>query len=112
MKTANYSPRKKLTNKHRKDIAHAYWNTSESLSETAERYGILPSNVAVIGDKFPKIRKHPQVVPPEEKDYAVIKIESKWVEGIKQLLESRRIPYEVPGDFELIEKIESKINEL
>jgi len=44
----------------------------------------------------------------EQEEWAVIRVHPKWINGISQLLHSKGIPHEIPGNFELIEKYESK----
>jgi len=39
----------------------------------------------------------------------VIRVHPKWINGISHILDSKGIPHEIPGDFELIEKYESKL---
>ena len=45
----------------------------------------------------------------QQEEWAVIRVHPKWINGISHLLESKGIPHEIPGDFELIEKYESKL---
>jgi len=44
----------------------------------------------------------------EQEEWAVIRVHPKWINGISHLLDSKGIPHEIPGDFELIEKYDSK----
>jgi len=44
-----------------------------------------------------------------QEEWAVIRVHPKWINGISHLLDSKGIPHEIPGDFELIEKYESKL---
>ena len=43
----------------------------------------------------------------EQEEWAVIRVHPKWINGISHLLDSKGIPHEIPGDFELIEKYEN-----
>jgi len=43
----------------------------------------------------------------EQEEWAVIRVHPKWINGISHLLDSKGIPHDIPGDFELIEKYES-----
>jgi len=43
-----------------------------------------------------------------QEEWAVIRVHPKWINGISHLLDNKGIPHEIPGDFELIEKYESK----
>ena len=43
----------------------------------------------------------------QQEEWAVIRVHLKWINGISHLLDSKGIPHEIPGDFELIEKYES-----
>jgi len=43
----------------------------------------------------------------EQEECAVIRVHPKWINGISHLLDSKGIPHEIPGDFELIEKYEN-----
>jgi len=36
-------------------------------------------------------------------------VHPKWINGISHILDSKGIPHEIPGDFELIEKYEGKL---
>ena len=45
----------------------------------------------------------------EQEEWAVIRVHPKWINGISHILDSKGIPHEIPGDFELIEKYESKL---
>ena len=43
----------------------------------------------------------------EQEEWAVIRVHPKWINGISHILDSKGIPHEIPGDFELIEKYEN-----
>ena len=43
-----------------------------------------------------------------QEEWAIIRVHPKWINGISYILDSKGIPHEIPGDFELIEKYESK----
>ena len=45
----------------------------------------------------------------EQEDWAVIRVHPKWINGISHILDNKGIPHEIPSDFELIEKYESKL---
>jgi len=44
-----------------------------------------------------------------QEEWAVIRVHPKWINGISHILDSKGIPHEIPGDFELIEKYEGKL---
>jgi len=43
----------------------------------------------------------------QQEEWAVIRVHPKWINGISHLLDTKGIPHEIPGDFELIEKYEN-----
>lgn len=100
-----------MTPQKRKQIAYAYWNTKFSIGEIGKEHGISGPYASRIGRQMPEFRGYePQ--PPKEKDMVVVKIPRDQLPSLEHILTDIGIEYETPECFELIEKYESKMNEL
>ena len=95
----------KIAPEKRMKVAKDFYKTTLSLSCIADKYNVSPSTVTNISKEYQE-----QILIPEPKDLIVIKIESKWVGNVKELLNRRGIAYEIPTHFELTEYYQSKIN--
>lgn len=85
-------------------IAREYYQTNKTLREVAQKYDVTYNQAKYMASKFSPADF------PEEIPMAVIKVEHKWVNHVVELLERRGVKVEVPDNYELIEKFESKMN--
>ena len=85
-------------------------NRDQVLKEIGEQtIAQLSSKYKISISTFRKRLKEFQEEVQEQEEWAVIRVHPKWINGISNLLDSKGIPHEIPGDFELIEKYESKL---
>lgn len=85
-------------------IAREYHTSNKTIKRIAREFGTTSYMVRKAADKFSPADFR------EEVPMAVIKVEHKWVNHVVELLERRGVKAEVPEDYELIEKFQSKIN--
>jgi len=84
-------------------------NRNQVLKEIDEQtIAQLSSKYKISISTFWKRLKEFQEEVQAQEEWAIIRVHPKWINGISYILDSKGIPHEIPGDFELIEKYESK----
>lgn len=85
-------------------IAREYYQTDKTLRQIALKYEVTYHQAQYMVKKFEPSDFR------EDIPMTVIKVEHKWVDHVVELLARRGINVEVPKDYELIEKFQSKMN--
>ena len=87
-------------------IARDYYSNSLNLKQIAKKHKIKEPYINAIANEIDF-----NVFQNQEKDYRIIKVESKWLNGIIELMERMGIDYELHEKYELTEYYQSKINQ-
>ena len=83
-------------------------NRNKVLKEIDEQtIAQLSSKYKMANSTFRERLKEFQKEVLEQEEWAVIRVHPKWINGISHILDSKGIPHDIPGDFELIEKYEN-----
>lgn len=88
----------------KKEVIDAYWNTSKSVKEIAEHYGI--------GDSIPTYWSTKEGKPTDKTNNqeAIFVVDARHAAIIAYILNEHQIRFQCPKKFELTMELESEIN--